>query len=285
MQRLLVDIFAAHLFLPLCFGFAGDRHHHQHRHPPTDASSSAPPLDREQFLRTMIGGCSSAAMVSCNLILSHPESASAAESIPPSQGTTTTTTANIQPLKSVREAVDLIGTSCNKRFLYSVVASGYNILYHGLDPQEAAEPSIMISKPCDLLNPETYDSEEAAAYFAQLDKRMARELKSPVRPSNFHLATTCPKAAGEWGVAASIWPIGEDNVHFAWFADGGLFWPRPEGASQDIIVDGRDCGKMSLEDALVGDNWEVLFQTDKFIVIPVKFEDELRKELKKSFVI
>ena len=114
---------------------------------------------------------------------------------------------------------------------------------------------------------------------------MARELKSPVRPSNGHLATTCPKAAGEWGVAASIWPIGEVNVHFAWFADGGLFWPRPEGASQDIIVDGRDCGKMSLEDALVGDNWEVLFQTEKFVAIPVKFEDELRKELKKSFVI
>ena len=100
-----------------------------------------------------------------------------------------------------------------------------------------------------------------------------------------HLATTCPKAAGEWGIAASIWPIGEDGVHFAWFADGGLFWPRPEGASQDVIVDGRDCGQMSLEDALVGDNWEVLFQTEKFVAIPVKFEDELCKELKKSFVI
>ena len=280
MQGLLVGIFAAHLFLPLCFGFAGDRHHHRnkHRHPTT-----APPLDREQFLRTMIGGCSSAAVVSSNFILSHPKSASAAVPIPPSSQVTTA--ANIQPLKSVREAVDLIGTSCNKRFLYSVVASNYNFLYHGLDPQEATEPSIMISKQCDLLNPETYDSDEAAAYFAQLDSRMARELKSPVRPSNGHLATTCPKAAGEWGVAASIWPIGEVNVHFAWFADGGLFWPRPEGASQDIIVDGRDCGQMSLEDALVGDSWEVLFQTEKFVAIPVKFEDELRKELKKSFVI
>ena len=281
MQGLLVGIFAAHLFLPLCFGFAGDRHRHQHRHPTTnDASSSAPPLDREQFLRSMIGGCSSAVIATSNyLISSHPKPASAAESIPPSQVPTTAASNIIQPLKSVREAVDLIGTSCNKRFLYSVVASDYNFLYHGLDPQEASEPSILTSKPCDLLNPETYDSEEAAAYFAQLDQRMARELKSPVRPSNGHLATTCPKAAGKWGVAASIWPIGEDEVHFAWYADGGLFWPRPEGASQDIIVDGRDCGKMSLEDALVGDNWEVLFQTDKFVSIPLKFEDELRKEL------
>ena len=292
MQGLLVgtSIFAAHLF-PLCSGFAGDRHRHQrHRHPTTsttctdDASSSAPhPLDRGQFLQSIIGGCSSAAMVSSNLISSYPKPASAAESIPPSQ---VPTEANIiQPLESVREAVDFIGTSCNKRFLYSVVASDYNFLYHGLDPQEATEPSIMVSKPCDLLNPETYDSEEAAAYFAQLDQRMARKLKSPVRPSNGHLATTCPKTAGKWGVAASIWPIGEDEVHFAWYADGGLFYPRPEGASQDIIVDGRDCGKMSLEDALVGDNWEVLFQTDKFVSIPLKFEDELRKELKRSFVI
>lgn len=280
-QRLL--FFAAHLFLPLCFGFAGDSRHHQNaRHlqtpPPTDASSSycdsaLPPLDREQFLRSIVAGCcSSSAIVA---------SASAVESIP-SQGTTAN---NIRPLKSVREAVDLIGTSCNKRFLYNVVASDYNFLYHGLDPQEAAAPSIMVSKPCDLLNPETYGSEEAAAYFARLDKRMAGELKSPVRPSNGHLATTCPKAAGDWGVAASIWPIGEDNVHFAWYADGGLFWPRPEGASQDIIVDGRDCGKMSLEDALSGDNWEVLFRADKFVAIPVKFEEDLRKELEKSFVI
>ena len=42
---------------------------------------------------------------------------------------------------------------------------------------------------------------------------------------------------------------------------------------------------MSLDDALVGDNWEVLFRADKFIAVPVKFEDELRRELKRSFAI
>lgn len=190
-----------------------------------------------------------------------------------------------QPLKSVREAVDMISASCNRRFLYNCVASDYNFLYHGLDPEEAVFPSVQTSKPCDLLNPDTYASEEAASYFAALDRRMAKELKSPVLPSNGHLATTCPKAAGKWGVAASIWPIGEENINFAWFVDGGLFWPRPEGASQDIVVDGKDCGKMSLDDALVGDNWEVLFRADKFVAVPVKFEDELRRELKRSFAI
>lgn len=291
MYRLLLP---AHLFLPLCLGFAYDRHHHQHTHVPssrTDESSSssscnsAQPLDREQFLQTIAGRCSWAASASI-VVYNVAEPASAAESIHVDNLPSQVTTANIhQPLRSVREAVDLIGASCNKRFLYSVVASDYNFLYHGLDPQEAAAPSVMVSKPCDLLNPDTYGSNEAAAYFAQLDERMAKELNSPVRPSNGHLATTCPKAAGEWGVAASIWPIGDDDVHFAWFADGGLFWPRPEGASQDIIVDGRDCGKLSLEDALVGDNWEVLFQTNKFVSVPIKFEGEFRKELKKSFVI
>ena len=271
-------LFLSVLPLQLCFGFAGERNHHRHPPGPYQSSSASVPLvDRGNFLS------SSAAIVSY-LILPPRERASAAGSAPPQQGIGNVHV-DIQPLRSVREAVGMISTSCNRRFLYNVVASDYNFLYHGLDPEEATTPSIMASKPCDLLNPETYGSEMAAAYFAALDKRMAEELKSPVLPSNGHLATTCPKAAGKWGVAASIWPIGEDDVHFAWFADGNLFWPRPEGGSEDIIVDGRDCGKMSLDDALIGDNWEVLFRTNKFVAIPVKFEDELRKELKKSFVI
>ena len=254
------------LFLaPLCFGFAGDSKHLSN--PNHHDASSLVLLDRSRFLR------STSAVVSSCIIYPPIKSARA-----------TAAASYTQPLNSVREAVDVISASCNKRFLYNCVASGYNFLYHGLDPEEAVLPSVQTSKPCDLLNPETYVSEEAASYFAALDRRMAKE-KSPVLPSNGHLATTCPKAAGEWGVAASIWPIGEENIHFAWFVDGGLFWPRPEGASEDIVVDGIDCGKISLDDVLVGDNWEVLFRADKFVAVPVKFEDELRRQLKKSFAI
>ena len=175
--------------------------------------------------------------------------------------------------------------TCNKRYLYNVISSNYNFLYRGRDTSEAKAPSIRSNEPCDLLDPETYGSEEAASYFAALNRRMAKE-NSPVLPSNGHLATTCPKAAGEWGCAASIWPIGEEGVHLAWFADGGLFWPRNDGASKDIVVIGRDCGVISLDDTLIGDNWEVLFRADQgFIAVPVEFETELRKGLQQSFVI
>ena len=191
-------LFAAPLLLlaPLCFGFAGDSKHHQHRRhdlpDPNHDASSLVLLDRSRFLRS-----TSAVVSSCIMY-------------PPIKSAHATAAASYtQPLKSVREAVDVISASCNRRFLYNCVASDYNFLYHGLDPEEAVFPSVQTSKPCDLLNPDTYASEEAASYFAALDRRMAKELKSPVLPSNGHLATTCPKAAGKWGVAASIWPMGE----------------------------------------------------------------------------
>lgn len=235
---------------------------------------------RYEFIRSSIG-C--AAVAAGGLFLPNQPAASAAplstSSSSPSSGV------NIAYLPSVSEAVDAIFNTCNKRYLYNVVSSNYNFLYHGLDPSEAKAPSIRTSQPCDLLNPETYGSEEAASYFAALDKRMAKE-KSPVLPSNGHLATTCPKAASEWGIAVSIWPIGEEGVHFAWFGDGGLFWPRNDDACQDVIVDGRDCGEISLDDALVGDNWEVLFRADQgFIAVPIEFEAALRKGLRESFAI
>jgi len=236
---------------------------------------------RYEFIRSSIIGC--AAFAAGGLFLRNQPVASAASlstsSSPPSSGV------NIAYLPSVSEAVDAIVNTCNKRYLYNVVSSNYNFLYHGLDPSEAKAPSIRTSQPCDLLNPETYGSEEAASYFADLDKSMTKE-KSPVLPSNGHLATTCPKAASEWGVAVSIWPIGEEEVHFAWFADGGLFWPRNDGASQEVIVDGRDCGEIALDDVLVGDNWEVLFRADQgFIAVPLGFEGRLREGLRESFAI
>lgn len=239
-----------------------------------DEAESATSLatSRNAFIRSI----GYAAVTSGGMCLSNqPKPASAA----------TLSAVDIKPLTSVNEAVDVISNSCNRRFLYNVISSNYNFLYRGLIPSEAKGSSIRTSEPCDLLNPETYGSVEAASYFAALDKRMAKD-RSPVLPSNGHLATTCPKAAAEWGVAASIWPIGEEGVHFAWFEDGGLFWPRNDGASQDIVVDGRDCGVTSLDDALVGDNWEVLFRADQgFVALPVEFEGKLREGLKGSFVI
>ena len=97
---------------------------------------------------------------------------------------------------------------------------------------------------------------------------------SSVKPSNGHLATTCPIEATRWGTAVSIWPLGESNVEFAWLKEGGVFWP-PEGSvrgdsaiittttttttTQREMVFGFDSG---LEGALRGDAWEIMFRAD-----------------------
>mmetsp|Transcript_16533 Transcript_16533/g.47594 ORF Transcript_16533/g.47594 Transcript_16533/m.47594 type:complete len:334 (-) Transcript_16533:375-1376(-) len=200
----------------------------------------------------------------------------------------------VTALPSVRAALDLIDKSCDRRFIHAVVASDYNFLYRGLPSGgvDARSPTIRM-EPCDLLDPSTYGSDEAASYFRALDDRMKSD-GSPVLPSNGHLGVTCPKAAAEWGgVAASVWPLGgeayDDGVHFAWFESGGEFWPRPAAgavASDNVIVDGIDCGRLSLDDALAGDRWEVLFRADRgFLAVPVAFEAELREGFRSSFLV
>lgn len=214
----------------------------------------------------------------------------------PSFPASTTAGPKVTPLPSVDAALDLIDRSCNRRFLHAVVASDYNFLYRGLPSGgiDAQSPTIRV-EPCDLLDPETYGSEEAASYFRKLDESM-KSNGSPILPSNGHLGVTCPKAAAEWGgIAASVWPLGGDDdddggVHFAWFESGGEFWPRQTksgGAAADgIIVDGVDCGRLSLDDALVGDRWEVMFRADRgFLAVPSAFDAQLREGLRQSFLM
>lgn len=112
-----------------------------------------------------------------------------------------------------------------------------------------------------------------------------------VRPSNGHLAVTSPARAGEWGTPVSVWPLGDDDVHFAWFRSGGAFYPR-DGAvvggsvkRNEIVVDGVNCGDVSLEDALRGDGTEVMFSAERFLAVPIGLEGELREGLKKLFII
>lgn len=256
------------LFPRLCFSFTSSHDRASH------ASPSNPPheqyfhtvSDRKQFIQSTIRNVFGGGL----LFLNYQQAIAAVD---------------IKPLSSVQEAVDIISNTCNRRYLYNIVSSDYNFLYRGLNPSEAKRSTVQSNQPFDLLDPDTYGSDAAASYFSALEKNM-RSKNSPVLPSNGHLATTCPKAAANWGVAASIWPIGEDGVHFAWFEDGGLFWPRNEEASKEIIFDGRECGKISLDDALVGDAWEILFRADSgFVTVPTKLDTELRKGLQRSFVI
>lgn len=141
---------------------------------------------------------------------------------------------------------------------------------------------MVLQETPDLLDPDTYGS-NGLKYFQQLEELMKND---PVKPSNGHLATTSPREAAQWGVAASIWPT--QNAHFAWFENGGLFYPRTGMASIDrseIIVDGRDCGSAGLEDALLRKSCEVMVATESYLVVPVRYNKQLREGLKSSFII
>lgn len=199
-------------------------------------------------------------------------------------------------LSTVPDVIQWIDEFCDRRFLHAVVASDYRFLYRGVN----VHSSTILTEEPDLLSLETYGSPEALQFFQDLDVMLSGE---PVRPSNGHLATTSIRDAEFWGAtAASIWPMmvmaadpvtatstsTDDAAHYAWFQDGGLFYPRTASRSLDrnsVIVDGRDCGKDSLEDALLGDSCEILVATNAFLAVPVSMEKELREGLKKSFLV
>jgi len=198
---------------------------------------------------------------------------------------------NVQTLATVADAIQWIDDHCDRRFLHAVVASDYRFLYRGVD---TSNNSISIRREApDLLSPETYGP-EALPFFQKLETLLQDE---PVHPSNGHLATTSAQDAAAWGTtAASIWPMGGGgggggDAHYAWFQDGGLFYPRGGKDAalvldrKSIIVDGRDCGKDSLEDALRGDSWEIMVATPAFLAVPVSKENELRERLRNSFLV
>lgn len=187
-------------------------------------------------------------------------------------------------LFSIPNVIQWIDHFCDRRFLHAVVASDYRFLYRGVPPNDPPSTAMLRSEAPDLLSLDTYGSTGALQFFQDLETTLRRDA---VRPSNGHLATTSVGDATLWGNAASIWPMGQ-AAHYAWFHDGGSFYPRNTNVDVDrnsIIVDGRDCGKDSLEDALRSDSCEILVATTSFLAVPVSMEKELREGLKKSFLV
>mmetsp|Transcript_33792 Transcript_33792/g.57384 ORF Transcript_33792/g.57384 Transcript_33792/m.57384 type:complete len:288 (-) Transcript_33792:1392-2255(-) len=191
---------------------------------------------------------------------------------------------------STKETAQYLQRFCNTNFLSSVVKSRYNYLYRGLSPDESAAiarnnelAAILVKdEPYDLLDPATYQSKDAASYFTHLENDMTAKGLS-VKPSKGHLGTTCPKAAAEWGRAASIWPLGEQGVDFAWLKDGGLFWPNNDGNDKtirSIITPSTitsDGTRGELSNALEGDAWEILFRADNgFLAVPTELDSDLQ---------
>jgi hypothetical protein len=233
----------------------------------------------------------------------------------------------------------------NYRFIYrgvtptipSVPLSPSSIMCHGMDhtdtttrlpppPPQRLDPTIQCELP-DLLQLDTYGgSIEALELFQMLEEVLTSHTPSTaVRPSTGHVATTSWQDAALWGVyAASIWPTtftelpehaaavtttmsDVPNRNYAWFRDGGLFYPRPpefdshipkngtsdtriaiyqETLRRSIVVDGQNCTDgESLVDALQNEACEILFAARSFLTIPVTFDAELRYRLRQSFLI
>ena len=138
-------------------------------------------------------------------------------------------------------------------------------------------------EPFDLLDPSTYESNEAAAYFQSLEDDMISKGMN-MTPSNSHMGTTCPKEASKWGKVASVWPIGEQGVEFAWIEEGGYFWPS-NNKKQTIVTTSSakqsQYGRSALDIALKGDTWDIMFRADNgFIVVPAEEDNELKSHLK-----
>lgn len=175
---------------------------------------------------------------------------------------------------------------CNSEFLKSVVKSNYNFLYRGLSPEQSKVVSsgkqsraiLLKDESFDLLDPSTYESTEAAGYFQRLEDDMIAK-RMNMTPSNSHMGTTCPKEASKWGKVASVWPIGEQGVELAWIEEGKNFWPSNN--KKQTIVTTSSTKQSTLDIALQGDTWDIMFRADNgFIVVPAASDEELKKYLK-----
>lgn len=215
----------------------------------------------------------------------------------PAKMTTTTTTMDVS------KAIEWLDKYCDRRFLHAMVASDYKFLYYGIGSKNDAKASSVantrneiqsstniqtVTLPFDLLSIETYGTQKAVEYFQSLESSLENEL---VKPSNGHLMTTSIDDAAKWGSVASMWPM--DGAHFAWFQDGKPFYPREDvvgGLGTDnvqelLVVDGIDCGREGLEDALRARHCEILVNASEFLVVPVEFEQEFRTALGNSFLV
>lgn len=185
-------------------------------------------------------------------------------------------------MSGINEIVEWINQNCDRRFLHAIVSSDYEFLYRGASL--SSNKAYLSYETPDLLDEETYGEKSAQLYFQTLEKILEAE---KVKPSNGHLMTTSIRDASLWGPSVvSVWPL--ECSHYAWFQDEGLFYPRTDPLTRDnIIIDGRDCGKNNLEDALRSDACEIMVSSpnNSFLFVPVELDEKLRNALQSSFLI
>jgi hypothetical protein len=217
--------------------------------------------------------------------------------------TVTTATASeeknsFQNLASIEDVLRVIDSQCDRRFLHAVVASGYQCLYRSVLRQQGNMPLVVLSAAAASDNEKVPRASDFLESLVQT-QTAKDQTGSPLLPSTgpFHLTVTNPKSSiltkpqqQEDQIPMSVWPLG-DNVHFAWTEqERELLWSRSNNAflvnaSSKLIVDGIDCGVMSLEDALERSNGQVMVHADSYLMVPTFMEQELISKLKNSFII
>jgi hypothetical protein len=173
---------------------------------------------------------------------------------------------------TVDQAVEIIETSCDRRFLHAVVASDYHLLYKA----STATNQISIQSGKDNVVSSVMATKDLETLEGKLQDR-------PLQPSASRLGFANPKDvnSNNKDVTSIVWPLGE-NVHFAWMEQGRSFESIRE--DDNVIVDGVDCGRMALEDALEGGK-QVMFQSEQYLSVPRSMEKELLTKLQSSFII
>ena len=171
-------------------------------------------------------------------------------------------------VSSVEEALKIIESMGDKRFLHAMVASDYKFVFE--QQSKTLPPDI-----------------DADKIFSKKDSSSASNgSRSVVLTATGSLA---PKKA------PSLWPLENtlcsttascSGIHYAWPEQGGVLQSNTntDSVAQKMIVDGIDCGKMSLEDALEG-NMQVLVQAQTYLSVPSYMESNLRKGLQRAFLI
>lgn len=162
---------------------------------------------------------------------------------------------------SVEQALTMIESIGDKRFLHAVVASDYRFLYKAeqpLDLSDATVESIFSNK---------VPSDENGS-------------RSVMMAASGSLANK--KAVSLWPLETPVCTSASCNsIHYAWPEEEGSI---PKSNTKKLIVDGIDCGKMALEDALEGD-LQVLVQAPSVLLVPKSMESQLRKGLRDAFLI
>ena len=182
----------------------------------------------------------------------------------------------------------------DKRWFSGIVEGG-GFVYRGFtsDPKKFQMPVVQNPTP-DLMDPETYGSEEAAIFFRVLDKDISTmfpgKLEKMATPSNGHLGSADIGIAASWGPAGSVWPLGAMSYATC---ESRVFWPP----SNNSGLSGSKLGqisetKVSLPSSIgfrlnqglsmaVQQKQEVLFTSSQgYLLIPSLFDELIESEVR-----